>query len=410
MAKQGNKEVGQSALSLLTSAAMALPGVSQAVTPPEKPEFGFRWEKYLEDETLGIDHLNNAPVERYDIDAFYFDLVLPLTENVGFVGKMDYETMSGATPWYTTYANDDNTRPVVFTTTGASVDDKRVDISGTGTYYVSSDTAVSGSVGFSKEEDYFALYGGMGIVLEFYNKHVTADFGVSFSSDKLTPTPAYAGNPAGTERIDEASKGTFSVYAGFTQVLNRTSTFQTGLSYTAKHGYLTDPYKLVTVFPEGTVFNDQLDITTQRRENENRPIDKKQLAWVARYRLYLEPLSTAFHLDYRYYSDNWEVYSNTAEASLHWRWKRLLLVGGYRYYTQTEASFYGIAFVGSCLNEVCSSDYRLSEFEANSLRFRAELDLGAITPVVSFETYDAEGDSPAIIDFNVLAVGFDWKF
>lgn len=399
-AKQ-DKEVVQSALTLLTTTAMALPGVASAVTPPEKPEFGFRWEKYLEDDTAAEDNNSGVEQARYDIDAFYFDLVYPFSEKVGFVFKADFETMSGATPWYIAPSNVDATVPTVVNT-GASVDDQRLDLSTTGTYYVSSDTAVSGSVGFSTEEDYNALYGGMGVVLEFYNKHVTADFGVSFSSDKLSPTPSDRGAIGQDVRITEASKGTFSVYAGYTQVLNRISTFQTGVSYTAKHGYLTDPYKLVAIVNENGLLTDF--------QNENRPIDRKQLAWVARYRLYLERLSTAVHIDYRYYSDNWEIYSNTAESSLHFRWKQLLLVGGFRYYSQTEADFHDYWFQDSCLNRSCSSDYRLSEFHAVSARFRVEVDLGSITPVLSFERYDATGDSPAIIDFSVLALGFNWTF
>lgn len=407
MAKH-DKEVAQSALTLLTTAAMALPGVASAVTPPEKPEFGFRWEKYLEDDTLAENSSIAQDTERYDIDAFYFDLVLPIGEKVGIVAKMDYETMSGATPWYIQPPGGLNpNEATVHNTTGASVDDERLDMSATGTYYVSSDTAVSGSVGFSTEEDYNALYGGMGVVLEFYNKHVTTDFGLSFSSDKLSPTPAYNDVPATTTRITDASKGTFSVYGGYTQVLNRISTFQAGVSYTVKHGYLTDPYKLVAVTDVDQNGNAIGNVTL---ENENRPIDRKQMAWVARYRLYLERLSTAVHLDYRYYSDNWDIYSNTVESSLHFRWKRLLLVGGARYYAQTEADFYDLFYTETCVNRSCSSDYRLSEFDAISYRFRVELELGNITPVVSFERYDATGDSPAIIDFNVLALGFDWKF
>lgn len=401
MAKQDSKEVAQSALTLLTTAAVALPGVSSAVTPPEKPKFSFRYEKYLEDDTAPEDNNSGVSIERYDIDAFYFDLVYPVTEQVGFVGRVDYETMTGATPWYVAPSNVDAGTPTVVTT-GASVDDQRLDASGTLTYYVSSDTAVSGSFGFSVEEDYTSVYGGMGVVLEFYNKHVTADFGLSFASDKLTPTPAYNGNLNQTIRIEEASRGTFGVYAGFTQVLNKISTFQTGVSYSAKHGYLTDPYKLVAIV-------DQNNLVT-RIENEQRPIDRRQFAYVARYRLYLDMISTAFHLDYRYYTDNWKVYSNTVETSAHFRWKEFLFTGGFRYYDQAEADFYDFYFNGTCEDRSCSSDYRLSTFEAYSARFRLEYDAGAIKPIVSFETYDATGESPAIIDFNVFAIGFDWEF
>ncbi|MEJ2756167.1 MAG: DUF3570 domain-containing protein, partial [Gammaproteobacteria bacterium] len=394
MAKR-DRDVVQSALTVLTSAAMALPGVSRAITPPEKPELSFRWEMYNEDITSEENNNAQVPFNRYDIDAYYFHLVLPYSEKLSFTASMDYETMSGATPWYVTRNNDDPEKAEVVLT-GASVDDERLDVSGSGTYYID-EGALTVSGGTSREEDYVSLYGGVSAALEFYDKHVVGDIGVSFSSDKLSPTPSSIPLPIGDRRVIDASKSSASLYAGFTQVLNRISTYQMGMSYTVRTGFLSDPYKEVAIIG---------DTNSLQRFTEARPDDRKQFAWTHRYRLYLEESGTAFHGDYRYYSDNWSISSHTMDGALYRRRNDILLVGGLRYYTQDGADFYEPFYVGQYVEgNFYSSDYRLSDFSSLSWRVHAEKEFNGWTGIVSYELYDVDGDSPALIDFDILSVG-----
>jgi len=75
------------------------------------------------------------------------------------------------------------------------------------------------------------------------------------------------------------------------------------------------------------------------------------------------------NLSYRYYTDDWDVSSNTLD--LHYRYE--LGNGAYlqphvRYYSQTAANFFRTSLVnGEPLPEFASADYRLGEFTSTTL-------------------------------------------
>ncbi len=388
-------------LLVLTSSAMALPGLGKADVPPDKPSAGFRFSSYTESDTSAGQTLGGTSISRYDIDVLHARVVWPQSDTLAFAFDFDYETMSGATPWYV--AQDPTTQEAVVVMTGASVDDTRYDMKGKGSYYIK-EGRLDATLGLSTEEDYEAFYGGLGVALEFYNKHVTVDVGVSFSVDRLEPTVSENSLPGNADRIDDARKSSFGVYVGFSQVLNRFSTFQSGINYTVKTGYLTDPYKLVAVLDPVT--------SNVNTWNENRPGDRLQLAWTSRYRLFFERYQGALHLDYRFYSDNWSLDSHTIDASWYQTYNSWTIVPGFRYYTQSEASFYEPYFSTASLQPVdfASSDYRLSGFDATSFRFKLERSFGVWHGIFSYEIYSSSGDSPALVDFDVLTLGFDYKF
>jgi hypothetical protein len=63
------------------------------------------------------------------------------------------------------------------------------------------------------------------------------------------------------------------------------------------------------------------------------------------------PFETYFSADYRRYSDDWQVHSNTMSVGLTHHFTPTLLAGfDYRRYTQTGASFYQPAYTGPVHN------------------------------------------------------------
>src|SRR5678815_3097167 len=133
------------------------------------------------------------------------------------------------------------------------------------------------------------------------------------------------------DRVQHAQKNTTSLFGSLAWIIDRSSVLQTGIQVNSEHGFLSDPYKLVTV-GVGTI-------------HDLRPGQRDQMAWLVRYRRAFSGPDAALHLDFRYAQDNWGVTSQTLEAAwyqpLPARWQ---LVPGLRYYSQQEARFYAPFF------------------------------------------------------------------
>ena len=384
----------------LTSAALAMPGIAQSAVPPEKPSFAFRYAQYGEEAIAAADTIINDSVDRYDIGVLKLSGVLPYSEKVSFAVDMQYETLSGASPWYIVQDLAGSTDGKVVMT-GASIDDTRLDLKAAGSYYLP-DARLDANVGISTEDDYQSFSGGMGSALEFYQQQLVVDMSMSFSADRLQPTPADTPLASTAIRTKDERKGSFGIYVGFTQVLNRLMTFQSGVNMLFKTGYLSDPYKLVQVADANGV---------PQILNENRPADRSSVVWVNRARAYFERYSGALHLDYRYYTDNWEVGSHTFDVSWHQEFKQTwTITPGVRWYQQSESSFYAPYYSAPRSDGFYSSDYRLSEFTAMSYYLDLRKKWDELDLVFAVENYASSGDNPALTNFALMTVGFDYRF
>ncbi|HET9299747.1 MAG TPA: DUF3570 domain-containing protein, partial [Candidatus Polarisedimenticolaceae bacterium] len=131
-------------------------------------------------------------------------------------------------------------------------------------------------------------------------------------------------------------------------------------SYSRSSGYLTDPYKVLSVVdpvtgdPGAYLF-------------ESRPDQRTKQSFFGQVKHHFgRPIAD---LSYRYMTDDWGVASHTAE--MHWR--QPLGTGWYvqphlRWYTQTAADFYRTYLLaGSPLPDHATADYRLGELDATTL-------------------------------------------
>jgi hypothetical protein len=242
----------------------------------------------------------------------------------------------------------------------------------------------------------------MGSVLEFYQQQLMVDMSMSFSADRIQPTPSDTSIPSTAIRTSDERKGSYGIYVGFTQVVNRLMTFQSGVNMQFKTGYLSDPYKLVQVADVNGV---------PQILNENRPADRSSVVWVNRARAYFERYSGALHADYRYYSDNWEVGSHTFDVSWHQEFKQTwTITPGVRWYQQSESSFYAPYYLAPRADGFYSSDYRLSDFTAMSYYLDLRKKLDEVDLVFALENYTSSGDNPALTNFVLMTVGFDYRF
>lgn len=395
-----------SVLQALTTSTLALPGIAgsaTAETPAEQYSGSYSFSRYAEDD-IDSNKVSSGSTERYEIDIHQLQLSGPLTERIDLSFDFAHETMTGATPWYIVPPNISagETEPRVVMT-GASVDDARTDALITGTYYMDVGTAAV-STGVSVEDDYMAFNGGLSGTRDYNEKNTVLSGGLGFSYDLIDPT-----QDGSTARVSSEDKYSVSLNGGFTQILGRRTTLQSGLTYQYAGGFLSDPYKQVYV--AGPILPD------------SRPDQRHQISWLTRLRRHFEGIGATMHLDYSLYYDTWDISAHTIEGA----WYQNLfgvarIIPSVRYYSQSQAEFYAPWFDSSPGSEF-SSDYRLSPYGALSYRIRAEtrFQTWALDWIlnVGYEHYESSADlaiqkvsleNPGLVTFDLFSAGFTTRF
>jgi len=394
-------------LAALTASALALPGLAppaRADTPADRWSLSHATSFYVEDDLDSSRAAPGSETSRYEVRTHQLDLRAPFTDRTDLALHFVQESMSGATPWFVEPDADGNPVQVM---SGATVKDERQDFLGTGNYYLDNGR-LSLSGGLSTENDYFSGNGGLEAAIDFNEKTTTLSSGFGFSFDTIEPTDA---NLFPT-RVDEEEKQSYSVFAAISQVLNREAALQSGLTLQHSTGFLSDPYKLVSVGGVNLA--------------DSRPDARNQLTWLSRYRHHFSKVEGTLHADYRFYFDDWDVYSHTVELAWYQSlFERFRLIPSLRYYDQSQAEFYAPYFLALPSGGLASSDYRLSPYGAISWKLKAEaalpdwpLHMDWIVGV-AWERYLSGGDlalsevrfeNPGLVSFNVFTLSLSARF
>lgn len=374
----------------LSSTALALPGIALADAPPTQSTISYKLSNYQEDD-LARSEAPFGGLERYDIDIHQFQLISPLGRNMSLHVDANYESLSGASPWFTSRGLDGE--PIVNLSGPSGISDRRSELSVGSRYYLENGS-FAGNIGYSEENDYRAVYFGLNGEKHYNNDLTTISAGLSYSSDKVFPTDAALFN-----RVDEEDKQSTSLFVSVGQIINQVSSFQSALSFTEQSGFLSDPYKLRDI----------------------RPDDKTQIAWSNSYRRFFVAANAALHVNYRYYHDDFGISSHTSDLSWHQNLGRTFqLVPTLRYYSQSAADFF--TNVDDFLNptsEYQSSDYRLSAFGAVSGGFSVIADMGSWKTTLTVERYlandkysafEVSEPSTALVKYNRVSLGIDFRF
>lgn len=379
-------------LAALMGAAAAL-GQAHAQSAPESDtRVGYRFNEYGEDgfhgEALG-------DKQRYKV----YSQQLQFDTRVGG-GALDlnatHEVMSGSSPWYVLPGPDG--RPIQVLS-GATIKEHRNELRAAYTLNPGTSSSTTFSASYSDERDYRA--GAFGAERSFpLSSALTAGAGASFSHDIIEPTDA-----ALYERVRHEEKNTGSAFGSLAWVLNKATVVQAGVQVNRSNGYLSDPYKLVSV---------GADILPDKR-----PGARTEAAALLRYRHAFAHPDAALHLDYRYAQDSWGVVAHTFEAGWYQHfgngWQ---LVPGVRYYSQQAARFYQPFFVAG-EHRFETSDYRLGTYGA----FSASINLrkriahwefsGGIERYHASTSYGIDGSDavvPGVLSYTRGFVGVDYSF
>jgi hypothetical protein len=300
---------------------------------------------------------------------------------------------------------------------------------------------VNAGLGFSSEYDYQHIGANFGLTRDFNQRNTTLSAALAYAQDTIKPV---GGLPLGLTQMTDAvdddmrpanrgdgsdSKNVLDVLLGVTQVLGRHTVLRVNLSYSDSSGYLTDPYKILSVVDPVT--GELIGRTpapgaagpTGVYLFERRPDSRRKEGVYAEVRHDFS--GKVLQLGYRFSTDDWEVDSHTLETRL-----RLPLGGAsylephVRYYQQTAASFYRYSLPDAApLPEFASADARLSDMSA----FTVGLKYGHVTAGgnewnarLEFYRQTAEAPREVLIgnqlgnaqmpDFNAVILQFGYHF
>jgi hypothetical protein len=255
--------------------------------------------------------------------------------------------------------------------------DTRVQLNAQWTQPIAPDYTVSGGVHISKEYDYLSLGLNGNIAVNFDRKNSTFSAGFSYFQDTFTPeggipkpfasmligdsdSPNWDEEFAKTRIGSEDDKSTADLLLGFTQVINRRMLMQFNYSYSVVDGYLTDPFKLLSVVDAEGLAQDYI--------YESRPDSRIKQSVYAQSLYHFD--TSVLDVSYRYLWDDWDITSHTIDSRF-----RIPLGDGFgkesylqphlRFYQQSAADFYRPFVLDSDpIPAFASADYRIGEMTA----------------------------------------------
>jgi Protein of unknown function (DUF3570) len=276
----------------------------------------------------------------------------------------------------------------------------------------------------STEYDYQSAAVSATLARDFNLRNTTVSFGASLGYDIVEPvggvplglasmSPAPTGDDLGpANRVGDAEqKSIYDFMVGVTQVIDQRSLMQINYGFGRSSGYLSDPYKLVSVVDSrpGLGSGEPLAQLYEARPDSR----TKQNVYLA----YKRGIGRDDVVDvsYRYLWDDWRVRSHTLD--LRYRWD--FASAGYwqphvRYYQQSAAEFYTRFLPEAVLDSPvasrshASADYRLGDMTGVTLGIK----YGRPTPRghewnCKLEYYMQSGDAPrappgALADFDLF--------
>lgn len=375
-------------LAAFTAAALSLPGISKAIGVQDlKPEsFGIdsSVSNYQESNgRMSVQAFQNDAGASWG-DGINFKVISTLDYIGGGNNPMDQNLVGGASPVFywgkgNYYGKKEGELELSQATKGiykgkqGGIFDQRVAVSGQLSKQFD-DVNLSLSGGNSTEWDYISNFFNLDGTWDLNQKNTTLAAGFGYASDTVWADGGQEGAIKQKYTNGKTIGGDKYVYQGLlgiTQILNKDSLIQINMTLGNSSGFLSDPYKQVWIN------YDTANLTCNKSERfawqqnfcaDTRPGSRTQEAVMARYIYNFEALNqAALHLDYRFYTDSWNVNSHTFDLSWYQPLPfEFMLAPHARYYTQRSSFFYQNVYNAPTADDYYSSDYRLASFGAVS--------------------------------------------
>ncbi len=236
--------------------------------------------------------------------------------------------------------------------------------------------SLRGTIGgnVSQEYDYLSTGISASLAQDINQRNTTLTLGLSLNNDTWDPVggvpvgfTVMPGFPAKKD-IDgiKTDKTVKEILFGVTQIINRQTLMQVNYSRGQSDGYLTDPYKILSVLENDGSGNLR---SSNPYVYENRPDQRtyQSLYWKGVHQL---PNENVLNVSYRYFWDDWGIQSHTIDLRY-----RFDFDGGHylqphlRYYQQSAADFYRQTLTDGeeASLTYASADYRLGEFVTQTI-------------------------------------------
>jgi len=299
--------------------------------------------------------------------------------------KVVYDVLTGSTPYgalptnqvqtiTNPSGNSNYTTPANELPMNSSFRDTRVAAGVDWTIPYSRLQKITWGANFSNEYDFTSLAGSATYAQDTDDRNRTYSIGVGFTSDKWDPVGGK--NTEFAYMIDGESnspqpkggtdtKTTTDFMLGLTQVINRSTLMQFNLGYSNSSGYLTDPYRYISLV-DGTTGTPLLGAGAPADAfpflYEKRPDSRTRNTFFWRTVHHLN--EDVINVSYRYFTDDWGINSHTVDFRYRYELGNShYLQPHLRYYAQTAADFYVHSLTaGAALPQYASADYRLGDF------------------------------------------------
>lgn len=222
----------------------------------------------------------------------------------------------------------------------------------------------------STEHDYRHVGVDARLAHDFNNRNTTLSGGFEVSDDSVdpiggSPMPFTALTVSSPTVEGSRAKHVNDFLLGVTQVFSQHTIAQLNFSVSRSDGYLTDPYKVISIvdpvtgdLAPGPTPGIGLYVFEQRPDTR----DKRSLFGLLKHDFGGNVLDAS----YRLMSDDWGVKSNTFDV--HYRWNfsgDRFLEPHLRFYRQTAADFYHtVLFAGTPFPDYATADDRLGKLDA----------------------------------------------
>lgn len=215
---------------------------------------------------------------------------------------------------------------------------------------------VAGTFHISQERDYKSVGGSGTLSADLFDHSLTVSAGGGYDGDDVTPQGGvHEGLTADSlqEGVSTLPKHVRHGMVGFSRVMSRRWLLGVNASRSRESGYLTDPYKVISLIDPATS-------TVTGQVSEKRPDARNRDDVMASSTYHLE--KDVLYTSYRYYWDDWGIRSHTIDFKLrHELENGNYLQPHFRFYTQSAADFfvYGLDQTAP-LPTFASADYRLA--------------------------------------------------
>jgi len=385
----------QNKLSIKSKLTMATCALLQAGAPAAQAESG-EWDidtallYYTEDSRISVFEPVISAEKEIDENEF-----------VKF--KLVYDVLTGSTPYgaapspsaqtitnpsgNSTYSVAPGELPL-----NTTFKDTRVAFSGDWTIPLDRLKQITVGANFSTEYDFNSIGVSANYAQDSSDKNRTYTVGLGVSADTWDPVGgkntelAYMIDPEGSTPQPKGgtdTKSNFDVIFGLTQVVNRSTIMQFNLGHSTSSGYLTDPYRYISIIGTDGLPLSGADLVNAGGADafpyiyEKRPDSRARNTFFWRTAHHLT--EDVINVSYRYFTDDWGINSHTLDfryryelGGSHYLQPRL------RYYTQSEADFYTNSLTAAQASNVefASADYRLRELVTTTLGLKYGVGIG----------------------------------